>query len=64
METDYFNTLEAANFLGVKPETLEVWRCTKRYDIPYIKIGSLVRYKKSALLQWMESRTQGGNHAK
>ncbi len=52
-------TTEAANYLGVAPETLNVWRCVKRYDIPYIKVGRLVKYRKSALDTFLEQRTQG-----
>lgn len=58
------NTQQAAQFLGVKEGTLETWRCTKRYDLPFVKVGRLVRYKKSALIRWLDSRTQGGDHAK
>ena len=39
-------TPEAAAYLGVKPTTLEVWRSTKRYPLPYIKIGTKVFYRK------------------
>jgi hypothetical protein len=31
---------EAADILGVTPQTLSVWRCTKRYPLPFIKAGS------------------------
>lgn len=57
------DTPAAANLLGTEPSTLEVWRCTKRYQLPYIKVGRLVRYRKSALLKFLESRTVGGGHA-
>lgn len=50
---------EAAEFLGIKPATLAVWRATKRYPLPYVKIGSRVRYKKSALQAFADSRTHG-----
>jgi len=49
----------AAQYLGVKPETLDVWRCTKRYPLPFIKVGRLVRYRQSALDAFLASRTQG-----
>ena len=52
-------TAEAAAYLGLAPETLNVWRCVKRYDIPYIKVGRLVKYRKSALDAFLEQRTQG-----
>lgn len=48
----------AAQFLGVKPGTLEVWRCTERYNLPYIKVGGLVRYKLSDLQAWLKTREQ------
>jgi excisionase family DNA binding protein len=47
---------EAAEFLGVSPGTLPIWRHHARYPLPYIKIGRLVRYSEEDLLAWMESR--------
>lgn len=49
----------AADYIGVTPRTLEVWRCTKRYQIPFIKVGRLVKYRQSALDAFLESRTMG-----
>lgn len=49
----------AANYLGVTTATLDVWRCTGRYALPYVKIGRLVKYKKSDLDSFIESRTRG-----
>lgn len=54
-------TAEAATYLGVAPETLNVWRCVKRYDIPYIKVGRLVKYRKSALDAFLEQRTHSSS---
>ena len=51
--------VEAAQFLGVKPTTLQVWRCTKRYPLPFIKIGRLVRYRQSNLDAFLVLRTRG-----
>jgi excisionase family DNA binding protein len=50
-------TAEAAEYLGVRPQTLSVWRSNKRYPIPFIKVGQGVRYRKSDLDAWLESRT-------
>ncbi len=52
-----FSTIDAADYLGITPGTLNVWRCTKRHQIPYIKVGRLVKYRKSDLDKWLESRT-------
>ncbi|WP_415878777.1 helix-turn-helix domain-containing protein [Methylomonas sp. TEB] len=50
---------EAAAILGVTTATMDVWRSTKRYAIPYIKVGRLVKYRQSALDAFLESRTHG-----
>lgn len=52
---------EAAEYLGVKPQTLSVWACAKRYELPYVKVGRLVRYRRDDLDSWLESRTARGN---
>ena len=41
---------EAADFLGVKEITLAIWQSTKRYKIPVVKVGRLVRYLLKARL--------------
>jgi predicted DNA-binding transcriptional regulator AlpA len=51
------DTNEAAEFLGTAPSTLTIWRCTKRYPLPYIKVGGAVKYRESDLLEFLESRT-------
>jgi hypothetical protein len=53
----------AAKFLGGKITplsvgTLAVWRCTKRYDLPFLKIGRSVRYRKSDLRKFRDERRQ------
>lgn len=49
---------EAAEFLGTKEHTLAVWATTKRYPLPYIKVGSLVKYRLRDLEQFLELRSQ------
>lgn len=51
---------EASTYLGVKENSLAVWRLTKRYNLQFIKIGRLVKYRKSDLDSWIESRTVKG----
>ncbi len=46
----------AAKYLGVAPDTLAVWACTKRYDLKYIKIGRTVRYRLPDLEKFVEER--------
>lgn len=55
-----FTPSETAEYIGVTEKTLAVWRCTGRYAIPFIKVGRLVKYRKSALDTFLDSRTHGG----
>jgi hypothetical protein len=48
------NEREAALQIGVKPHTLSVWRTTKRYNLPYVKVGRLVKYRYCDLLAFVE----------
>ncbi len=48
----------AAELLDVSPGTLSVWRSTGRYALPFLKVGRKVRYRRSDLMAWLESRTR------
>jgi excisionase family DNA binding protein len=52
---------EAAAYLGVSPGTLEVWASTGRWNLPYIRVGSRAKYRRSDLDAWLERRTRGGH---
>jgi predicted DNA-binding transcriptional regulator AlpA len=56
MSSKKLNTEEAAAFLGVKPCTLEVWRCKKKGP-KYAKLGSRVMYDQQELENWFASRS-------
>lgn len=53
---------QVAAYLGVSVETLNVWRCTKRYNLPYIKAGRLVRYRFEDVETFVTSRLQGASN--
>lgn len=57
-EPELLDEKTAAELLTVTPGTLSVWRSTGRYQIPFVKIGRCVRYRRPDLLAWMESRTR------
>jgi excisionase family DNA binding protein len=50
---------EAAEYLGVKPQTLAVWHCAGRYKLPVVKVGRAVRYRLADLEAWLAARTVG-----
>jgi excisionase family DNA binding protein len=51
---------EAAELLGVKPQTLAVWAITGKYGLPLIHVGRSVRYRLADLEAWLAARTVGG----
>ena len=47
----------AAAYLDLKNhKTLAVWDCTKRYNLNPVKVGGAVRYRRSDLDKFLESR--------
>jgi hypothetical protein len=51
------STNEAADILGVKPRTLNKWRCIGRHDdLPYYKIGGRVSYLRGEVEAFRDSR--------
>lgn len=56
--SDLLDEKPAAEFLDVSPGTLSVWRCTGRYALPFIKVGRRVKYRRTDLIAWLESRTR------
>jgi len=51
---------QAAEYLGIAPQTLAVWATTGRYALPMIKVGRCCRYRRRDLEKFLESRTIGG----
>ena len=49
---------QAAAKLTVSPGTLGVWRSTGRYNLPFIKVGRMVRYRQSDLDAWLDTRVR------
>jgi len=47
---------QVAEILGVTVGTLSIWRCLRRYDLPYKKIGRLVKYEAQAVADFIDRR--------
>lgn len=54
---DLLTPRQAADILGVRTQTLALWRSTGAHGLPFIKVGTSVRYERSALTAWLRSRT-------
>ena len=59
-QRDLLTPDQVAAYLGINTTTLAVWRCSGRYKLPFVKVGRLVRYRKSTLDEFIASRTIGG----
>lgn len=54
---------QAAELLGTTPGTLQVWRCTRRQQIPFVKVGRSVRYRPEDIERYIKSRIIGAVEA-
>ncbi len=50
---------DVSKILGISVGTLAVWRTTKRYNLPYVKSGRLVRYREEDVQAFINSRLRG-----
>ena len=48
---------EAAKYIGVAEQTLAVWKCNKRVDIPVIQVGRLIKYRRADLDRFLNANT-------
>ena len=55
---DLLDEQAAAALLTVAPGTLGVWRSTGRYNLPFLKVGRMVRYRRADLVAWLAARTR------
>lgn len=53
-DSEYLNVTQAATLLGVSVDTIYSW--TMRKTIPFYKLGRLVRFKKSELMEFIEGK--------
>jgi excisionase family DNA binding protein len=58
--SDLLTVKQAAHMLQVSTGTLDVWRCTKRYPLRFVKVGRSVRYRAADLEEFLNRRTESG----
>lgn len=54
---------QVAAALGLSHRTLAAWRSSRRNPLPYVKVGSRVRYRQQDVAAWLESRTHSNTEA-
>jgi len=63
MSTKLLTKEDVSEILGVSVGTLAVWRTTKRYNLPYVKSGRLIRYREEDVQAFITSRLRGEGFA-
>jgi hypothetical protein len=46
-----------AEMLGIEEQTLAAWRCTKRYNLPFVRVGRSIRYSRASVDKFCRDRT-------
>ena len=59
---DLMTYAQAAKFLGIAEVTLHSWVERGTEDVPLIRLGRLVRFRRASLERWLESRERGSSH--
>lgn len=58
---ELMTTQEVADYLRIKKQTLEAWRSKNINNIPYIKIGTSVRYRRRDVEEWVQKQLNKGS---
>lgn len=53
--------IQAADILGIPVSTLARWRNEKK-ELPYVKVGRVVRYRRVDLENWIAENTVTPTH--
>lgn len=56
---EVLTTQEVAEYLKVPVHLLEQWRWSKTVNLPFFKLGRLVRYNKSDVDKFLQSKKEG-----
>ncbi len=46
---------QAAAILGIRPNTLACWASNGRYNLPFVRVGSRVMYRRSDIEAFIEA---------
>lgn len=47
---------QVAAALAMSQRTLAAWRSSRRNPLPYVKVGSRVRYRRQDVAAWLQSQ--------
>ena len=53
--SNLMNEKEVASFLGLRPQTLAIWRMRKE-KIPFVRMGRRIAYRREDVERWLEAQ--------
>lgn len=61
--SDLLTPDQVAAALGLSHRTLAAWRSTRRNPLPYVKVGSRVRYRRQDVAAWLAGQLRCNSEA-
>ena len=55
---DLLSTEQAARYLGLNPQTLQIWRTQGGSDLPWIQVGRKVKYRWGDIQGYLQDHQQ------
>lgn len=59
--SDLLTPDQVAAALGLSHRTLAAWRSSRRGDLPWVKVGSRIRYRRQDVAAWLEGRSHSSS---
>lgn len=60
---ELLTTAQSAVILGLSVRTLAAWRSARRSELPYLKVGGRVRYRRQDVAAWLDNQTAKSSNA-
>lgn len=61
--SDLLTPDQVAAALGLSHRTLAAWRSSRRNPLPYVKVGSRVRYRRQDVAAWLAGQLRCNSEA-
>ena len=55
------NVNEVAKCLGISIHTLNRWRSTGSFDLPFVRVGRRIKYVEADLINWINENRESIN---
>ena len=60
-DSKLLSAIEICDIIGITIGTLYTWRATKRFAVPCVKIGKLLKYRYEDVMKFINEREEVNN---